>query len=125
MLVLEEVEEACAHEVNPEVAAGAEADASVVAGAGIATSLKVLFAAEDCSGAATQEPQLRLERNEVRPVLALHLSKVHLGTHRMHARTTTDLHACVRGFWRHTAQLYPASALHIADTLMIHWWRSK
>ena len=36
--------------------------------AGIATSLKVLFAAEDCSGAATQEPQLRLERNEVIPL---------------------------------------------------------
>ena len=35
--------------------------------AGIATSLKVLFSAEDCSGAATGEPQLRLERNEVRP----------------------------------------------------------
>ena len=33
--------------------------------AGIATSLKVLFSAEDCSGAAAREPQLRLERNEV------------------------------------------------------------
>lgn len=33
--------------------------------AGIATSLKVLFSADDCTGAQPAEPQLQLERNEV------------------------------------------------------------
>ncbi|KAK9916428.1 hypothetical protein WJX75_002458 [Coccomyxa subellipsoidea] len=38
---------------------------------GIATSLKVLFSAEDCSGDQTAEPQLKLERNEVIAMLNL------------------------------------------------------
>lgn len=33
--------------------------------AGIATSLKVLFSADDCTGAHPAGPELRLERNEV------------------------------------------------------------
>lgn len=43
----------------------------MVCRAGIATSLKVLFSAEDCSGDQTAEPQLKLERNEVIAMLNL------------------------------------------------------
>ena len=39
--------------------------------AGIATSLKVLFAAEDCGSASGQPQQLQLERNEVIAMLNL------------------------------------------------------
>jgi len=39
--------------------------------AGIATSLKVLFAAEDCGSANWQPQQLQLERNEVIAMLNL------------------------------------------------------
>ena len=62
-------------------------------GAGIATSLKVLFSADDCSGNPANGPQLVLERNEVIALLNLleRLSnsiEVHAWLGRMLARQT-------------------------------------